>query len=122
MQPSAIVEAASPVVLIIGNTVLMEGVDACLRELYMDNLIRWNAISADFEKDLKACHPKLIIFERDAPSVSILLNLLKDNPGTHLLGVDYKCHHVIIMNSLQIHTRSMSDLQRIVQDIAGGRE
>lgn len=122
MQSSAVVEAASPVVLIIGNTVLMEGIDACLRELRMDNLIHWNAISAESEKDLKECRPKLIIFERDAPVVGILLNLLKDNPGTHLLGVDYKCHHVLILNSRQIHTRSMSDLQRIVQDIAGERE
>jgi hypothetical protein len=122
MQPSSVVEATSPVVLIIGNTVLMDGIEACLQELQMDNLVHWNAISAEHEKDLKACHPKLVIFDRDAPSASILLNLLKETPGTHLLGVDCKCHHVLIMNSFQIQTKSMSDLQRIVQDIAGGRE
>lgn len=122
MQNSSAVEIASPVVLIIGDTVLMEGVDTCLRELHMANLVHWNAISAGFEKELKECHPRLIIFERDAPSAGILLNLLKDNPGTHLLGIDYKGHHVTVMNSFQFQTRSMSDLQRIVQDIAGGTE
>jgi hypothetical protein len=122
MQYSTAVESASPVVFIIGNTVLMDGVEACLQELQINNLIHWNAINAESETDLKAYHPKLIIFERDAPSTSILFNLLKDNPGTNLLGVDCNCHHVIIMNSFQIQTRSMSDLQRIVQDLAGGRE
>lgn len=122
MQNCSVVEAASPVTLIIGNTVLMDGVEACLRELPMDNLVHWDALSAEVEKDLKACHPRLIIFERDAPSTNILLNLLKDKPGTQLLGVDCNCHHVLMMNSYQIQTRSMSDLQRIVQDIAGSRE
>lgn len=122
MEHSSVIEAASSVVLIIGNTVLMDGVEACLRELQLDNLVHWNAVSAEFEKDLKECHPRLIIFERDASSAGILLNLLKANPGTHLLGVDYTCNHVLIMNSFQIQTRSMRDLQRIVQDIVVSRE
>jgi len=121
MQHRSIVESASSIVLIIGNTVLMDGVEACLQDLQMDNLVHWNAIGTECEKDLKACHPRLIIFERDAPCANILLTLLKDNPGTHLLGVDCQCQHVLIMNSFQIQTRSMNDLQRIVQDIAGGR-
>lgn len=122
MELGSVVEAIGPVVLIIGNTVLMDGVEACLRELQMDNLVHWNVISAEFEKDLKECRPRLIIFERDDSNANILLNLLKDNPGTHLLGIDCQCQHVLIMNSFQIQTKSMSDLQRIVQDIAGDRE
>jgi len=100
----------------------MDGVEACLRELHMDSLIHWTSPSAEFEKDLDACHPKLIIFERDAPSANILLNLLKDNPGTYLLSVDCQYEHVLIMNSFQIQISSLSDLQRIVQNIAGGSE
>jgi len=100
----------------------MDGVESCLRELHMDNLVHWSGISDGFEKDLEACHPTLILFERDTPSASILLNLLQDNPGIHLIGVDYEYHHVLIMNSFQIQTKSMSDLQRIVQEVAGGGE
>lgn len=122
MELGSVGEAISPVVLIIGNTVLMDGVEACLRELQMDNLVHWNVISAEFEKDLKECRPRLIIFERDDSNANILLNLLRDNPGTHLLGIDCQCQHVLIINSFQIQTKSMSDLQRIVQDIAGDRE
>lgn len=122
MQHSIGVKDLNPTIWIIGNTVLMDGVEACLRELKMDNLVRWNAISADFEKKLKALDPKLIIFERDTPGANILLNMLKENPGTHLLGIDLECNQVLLMNSLQIQTRSMSDLHRIVQDIASGSE
>ncbi len=122
MQYSSIVESASSVVLIIGNTVLMDGVEVCLRELHMDSLVHWNSLSAEFEKDLNTCHPKLIIFERDAPSANILLTLLKDKPGTYLLGVDCQGEHLLIMNSFEVQIRSMSDLQRIVQNIAGRRE
>ena len=122
MQYSPIVESTSSVVLIIGNTVLMDGVEACLRELHMDSLVHWTSPSTDFEKDLNTCHPKLIIFERDAPSANVLLNLLKENPGTYLLGVDCQYQDVLIMNSFQIQINSLSDLQRIVQNITDGRE
>ena len=122
MQYGSIVESAGSVILIIGNTVLMDGVEACLRELHLGSLVHWNSLSSGFEKDLNEYHPKLIIYERDTPSADILLNLLKDNPGTSLLGVDYQHQHVLIMNSFQIQIRSLSDLQRIVQDIAGGKE
>ena len=120
MQYSTGVEDSNPVVWIIGNTVLMDGVEACLRELKMDNLLRWNTISAEFEKNLKAYHPDLIIFEQDTPAASNLLNMLAENPGTHLLCIDLECNQVLIMNSFQIQIRSMSDLHRIVQDVAGG--
>jgi len=119
MQYSIGVEDSDPIVWIIGNTVLMDGVEACLRELHMDNLIRWNAISAEFEKNLKTCHPKLIIFERDISSANKLLNILVENPGTHLLSIDLECNKVLIMSSFQIQIHSMSDLHRIVQEVAG---
>ena len=120
MQYSTHVKDSNPVVWIIGNTVLMDGVEACLREFKMDNLIHRVAISAEFEKNLKAYHPKLIIFERDTPDMINLLNILAENPGTHLLGIDLECNQLLVMNSFQIQTRSMSDLHRIVQDVAGG--
>ena len=109
-----------PGVWIIGNTVLMDGVEACLRELKLDNLVRWSAIGADFDHDLKASHPTVIIFERSTPGSYELLQLLKENPGIHLLGIDLECNQVLVMNSYQIQTRTMGDLHQIVQDITGG--
>lgn len=109
-----------PGVWIIGNTVLMDGVEACLRELKLDNLVRRSTIGADFDHDLKASHSTLIIFERNTPGSYELLQLLKENPGIHLLGIDLECNQVLVMNSYQIQTRTMGDLHQIVQDITGG--
>jgi hypothetical protein len=120
MQYSAGAEDLNPVVWIIGNTVLMDGVEACLRELRMDNLVRLNAIDVDFEKNLTNSHPNLIIFVRGAPGANNLLTILAENPGTHLLAIDLECNQVLVMNCFQIQTRSMSDLHRIVQEVAGG--
>jgi hypothetical protein len=122
MQYSNDIKDPNPVVWIIGNTVLMDGVEACLRELKMENLVRWNAIGADFEKDMKEFHPKMIIFDRDTHGVNNLLKMLQESPGTYLIDIDLECNQVLIMNSFQIQTRSMSDLHRIVKDIASGRE
>jgi hypothetical protein len=121
MQPDSSVEALNSVVLIIGNTVLMDGIETCLQELQLKHLVHWDTINAESEKDLNTNPPKLIIFEQDAPNANFLLNFLKECPGTYLLGVDIQCQQVLVMNSFQIQTRSMSDLQRITQDIVGGR-
>jgi hypothetical protein len=120
MQPRTDERKSRPVVWIIGNTMLMDGVEGCLRELKFNNLIRRSAISADFAIDMKANHPDLIIFERNTPGSFNLLQLLKENPGIHLLGIDLECNQVLVMNSYQIQTRTMGDLHQIVQDITGG--
>lgn len=120
MQPRTDERNSLPGVWIIGNTLLMDGVEACLRELKLDNLVRWSTISANFDHDLKANHPTLIIFERNTPGSYELLQLLKENPGIHLLGIDLECNQVLVMNSYQIQTRTMGDLHQIVEDITGG--
>jgi hypothetical protein len=120
MRYSAGEEDLNPIIWIIGNTVLMDGVEACLRELKMDNLVRLNAIGVDFEKNLTNSHPNLIIFVRGTPGANNLLNILAENPGTHLLAIDLECNQVLVMNCFQIQTRSMSDLHTIIQEVAGG--
>lgn len=50
MKYSTAVEDSNPAIWVIGNTVLMDGGEACLRELKMENLVRWKAINADFKK------------------------------------------------------------------------
>ena len=121
MQPDSSVEALNSVVLIIGNTVLMDGIETCLQGLQLKHLVHWDTINTESEKDLNTNPPKLIIYERDAPNANFLLNFLKEYPGTYLLGVDIQCQQVLVMNSFQIQTGSMSDLQRIAQDIVSGR-
>ena len=122
MQQKISVKGSKATVWLIGNSMLIDGVEACLRDLKMDNLVRWNVITADFAKNLKASHPELIIFEQGTPEVDKLLNMIQEYPGINMLGIDLESNKVLIMDSFQIQIRSMSDLHRVVQDIAGGRE
>ena len=70
MQYSTAVEDSNPVVWIIGNTVLMDGVEACLRELKMDNLVRWNLISAEFEKPVTVEEARAVLSR--APGLDVI--------------------------------------------------
>jgi hypothetical protein len=122
MEYGTVKRDSTPDVWIIGNTVLMDGVEACLRDLKLNNLIRWNGINADLDKNLNAHRPDLIIFERNTPGSYILLNLHKEKPGIHLLGIDLECNQVLVMNSFQIQARTMTDLFQIVKEVSGIRE
>lgn len=113
-------EESNPVVWVIGNTLLTDGLEACLRGRKMDNLVRWHAASAILRKKLNASLPKLIIFERDTPGVDHLFKMLAENPGTHFLGIDLESSQVLLMNSVQYQPRSMNDLHRFIQELAGG--
>ena len=100
----------------------MDGVEACLKELRLTNLIRWDAINNEFNSYLKRHRPNLILFELDTPGSYILLDLLKEQPGIHLLGIDMECNQVLVMNSFQRQTRTMTDLYQIITEVSIARE
>jgi hypothetical protein len=115
------IEISRPIIWIIGNNVLMDGVATCLEERQIPNLIRWDTLNIDLKANLQACKPILIIFELDTPGSYILLDLLREHPGINLLGVDQRCNQVILLNSSMRKTRTMSDLFQIVREtLAGG--
>ena len=111
---------SSPIIWIIGNTVLMDGIAAGLAERQIPNLRRWEGVNAEFNADLQLGGPDLLIFELDTPGSYALLELLKEQPGIHLLGIDRTCSQVIVLNSAQRKTRTMAELYHIVQETAGG--
>ena len=118
MEPETGRQDANPDVWIIGHTVLMDGIEASLRELTLTDLTRWDTIDGDLAKQLKTHHPDLIIFQLDTPGSNILLDLLKEKPGIHLLGIDPECNQVLVINSIQKQTQTMSDLYQIVSDVS----
>lgn len=111
---------SSPIIWIIGNTVLMDGIAAGLEERQISNLRRWDAVNAELSADLNVFQPDLLIFELDTPGSYKLLDLLKEQPGINLLGIDRNCSQVIVLNSFQRKTRTMTELYEIVQEAAGG--
>lgn len=113
-------QESNPVIWIIGNSVLMDGVAACLEDRRVPNLVRWDAVDVYLDANLQASQPSLIIFELDTPGSYMLLDLLREQPGIYLLGINQNCNQVIVLNSYKKKTRTMTDLYQIVKDISGG--
>lgn len=108
-----------PSIWLIGNSMLMDGIEACLRKWKMDNLVHWNNTYACLTINLDNASPDLIIYECGIPGTSALLHLLTDCPGLHLLGIDLTSNQVLVMNSYQLQSPSMNDLSQIIQGLAG---
>lgn len=108
-----------PAILVIGSNVLMEAVANCLEDKMVSNLIRWDCINFDLKATLQVLLPGLIIFEVDTPGQYMLLDLLREHPGIHLLGINQDSNQVIVLSSVQRNILTLNDLYNIVKEIAG---
>ena len=102
-------------VLFIGDSVLLESVALCLMERPMLDVTWINPQSTDIKQSVMNIKPDLILFELDAPCTQSIISLLRDQPGTLLLGIDLACSRVIVINSHQCDTHTMRDLNRVFQ-------
>ena len=109
--------AADPTIWIIGDSILMEGVLACLTVQGSANLVRLTDLLTSempvWEK------PDLIIFELGIPWVEQVAGFLPDQDSMKLLGLDRESHEVLVLDCLKCPMQSMSDLFRIVQEATG---
>lgn len=110
-------QESRPVIWIIGNNVLMDGVTSCLQERLVADLVRWDDLKFDLDTNLNVSNPILIIFELDHPGSYMLLHLLRERPGIQLLGINQNCNQVIVLNSLTRKTSKMTDLYQIVEKL-----
>ena len=108
-----------PAILVIGSNVLMEAVANCLEDKMVSQLIRWDCINFDLKATLQVLLPGLIIFEVDTPGQYMLLDLLREHPGIHLLGINQDSNQVIVLSSVQRNILTLTDLYNIVKEIAG---
>lgn len=112
-------QESKPFIWVIGDSVLMDGVANCLEDRMVPNLIRWKSLNIEMNANLRANQPSLIIFELDTPGSYILHDLLREQPGIHLIGLNQNCNQVLVLNSFKRNTRSLNDLYQIVQEISG---
>ena len=93
----------------------MEGVATSLENGQRLGVVRMDASLADVDERLKSLNPELVIFELDSPRSPTILSLLRERPGTLLLGLDLDCSQVIVLNSSLHLTRNMKELGQLVQ-------
>ena len=104
-----------PIVVLLGDSVLIDGVAVGLADRHVPGMIRINRFADDITERLKSLKPDMIVFELDTPCASSIFSLLREQPGILLLGLDLNCSQVLVLNSHQHVTRTVSELYCVVQ-------
>ncbi len=102
-------------VVVLGDSLLMDSVGSDLRDGLDLNVIQVNAFSADDGDWLKSLNPKLIVFELNTPRPCHILSLLREQPGTLFLGIDINCSQAIVLNSNLHSIGNMKELCQLAQ-------
>ena len=112
--------ADQPLVVVLGDSLLMEGVAVSLANCPQMPLIRLDCNASDIWQQIDALDPDVIVLELKIPHSPFILTLLKERPGILLLGLDQDCNRVIVLNSRIHFSRTMHDLCQIVEAEVGG--
>jgi hypothetical protein len=104
-----------PLVVLVGDSVLIDGVAVGLTGERIPEIVRIHALTADIAERLKSLKPDMVVFELDTPFASSLFSLLREQPGILLLGLDLDDSQALVLNSHQHATQTVSDLYHIVQ-------
>ena len=103
-----------PLVVLVGDSVLIDSVSASLEEKGVPGVIHLNVPSVDVHKRLGDLKPDLVVFELDSPYTSPVYTLLREHPGIRLVGLDLNDSSVIVISSHQHTTHSMGELAHVV--------
>ncbi len=105
-----------PLIALLGDSVLMDGVAVSLGDRQTLGIVRLDLSKNDIHESLRTLRPDLIVFELDSPLSQSILSLLREQTGIPLLGLDLTCNRVVVLNSRHHVPQSMSDLCQVVQD------
>lgn len=104
-----------PVVVLLGDSLFLEGVAMSLADRQRLGVVYMDSFGTDIQERLKSLKPKLIVFELDGPRSPAIFSLLKERPGTLLLGLDLDHNQVLLLKSRQHLAHNMKELCQLVQ-------
>ena len=104
-----------PLVVLLGDSLLMDGVAMSLGDTRQMGVLQMGPSLADVGERLRSLKPEMILFELDSPRTPALISLLREEPGTLLLGLDPDCSRVVVLNGSQHLARNMTELGQLVQ-------
>ena len=111
--------AERPLVILLGDSLLMEGVAVSLANCPQIAIIRFDCSVIDIWEQVITLEPDMVIFELKIPHSPLILSLVKEKPGMRMIAIDLDSSQVIVLSSRQHHTRSMHDLYQIVEAEVG---
>jgi hypothetical protein len=105
-----------PLVVLLGDSLLIEGVAFSLTNRPMMNVIQIDPALLQMRDCWKCLEPDLIVFELGAPWSEELLTLLNEQPHIQLAGLDPSNCRLVVMTSHQYRTQTMQELLQVVED------
>ncbi|MCP4543965.1 MAG: hypothetical protein GY832_43175 [Chloroflexi bacterium] len=105
----------SRLVVLFGDSLLMDGVEASLRASQSLSVMRILDAVTDLRKCLQSLQPDMVIFDWDTPQAQLIVSVLRDQPGVTLLGLDVHSRKVIIVSSHQYTPLSVGELVQVIQ-------
>ena len=106
-----------PAVVLLGNSLLMDGVAISLANTHMDNVIRADPAIANTRAYLQSLQPDLIILELGDHRTDTALSLLKENPDIILIGLNEDSSRVSVLKTQECTIDTMQDLQEVLQEV-----
>ncbi len=103
------------IVVLFGDTLLMDTVEASLREYQELGVVRIHNTVVDVVEHLKALCPDLVIFDVGDSHSQFLLPLLREQPDIPLLCLDVTCSTVIALSCQQYTALTAHDLVQVIQ-------
>jgi hypothetical protein len=112
-------EDPRPVVVLSGNSLLLDGVASSLATAQLPNLVQLDISGPDLEMRLKSLHPRLILFELNCSFTECLFHILLEQPGALLLGLDCDACQALLLSGSRHVTPTISDLCRLIGQEVG---
>jgi hypothetical protein len=108
-----------PLVVLLGDSVLMDGVAVSLGGCQELGVARIDTPAMDIEAYIASLKPDLVVFELDSLYSLHILSLLVEQPDIQLVGLDLNASRMIVLNSRQHTTRSMDEFSHVIHTLAG---
>jgi len=105
-----------PLLAVVGNSLLMDTVEAYLvRNCSMD-VVRVQADVAHTGKYLTALGPDLVIFDWDAPQATYVLSFFQKRTHIPLVGLDMYSNRAVVLSGQLNTIRTADDLCLLIQE------
>ena len=104
-----------PLVLLLGESILMEGVAASLAKSQLICMRHQVSVDLDLGGYIRHTQPDMIIFELGSASIEAMLSGLCQYTNILILGLDLDCQRAVVLISKQLPVQSMNDLGRLLE-------
>jgi len=106
-----------PLVVLLSDSILMEGLGESLREELRLNVVQVENHRGGLQERLDGLAPDLIIIDLDNPHLSTILFILRKQPETLFLGIDQQFSQVFVLNCNRYPIHSMGEFCRLAETL-----